>query len=363
MCTIGDKTQIWDRSGNLVITAEQLIPSEPLHWLLSTAMTPDSKATSIQSNQDYFLWHYHMGHFSHNALHHAPDHVSGIPKLEIPSIPRPCRGCLLGKAHKRPFPPSDSKGDKLLGLVHTDLCEFPVRSRMQHTWMMTFLDDFSGYGSIICLKKKLDADTAFQNWFAWAEKSCGNKLLKLRSDRGGEYMSSALWNFLSENGIEHQKVVPHTPQQNGRAEHFNCTLLDKSEAVQQHACLPPNIWQNAIETSLHIYNRQPMCCLNWYSPIHLWNGTKPDISYFRTFRCQTYVFIPKDRRANKLAPKSEDMIFIGYEPGTKGYCFWSKIRRMVVISLWPHLTSFTFRIVLERSYKTNHCLPKFNLLK
>ena len=112
---------------------------------------------------------------------------------------------------------------------------------------------------------------------------------------GGEYISSALWKFLSENGIEHQKVVPHTPQQNGRAEYFNCMLLDKSKVMRQHTCLPPNLLQDAIETSLHIYNRQPMHCLNWYSPIHLWNGTKPDVSYFRTFGCWAYVFIPKDR--------------------------------------------------------------------
>ena len=193
------------------------------------------------------------------------------------------------------IPPSESRGDKSLALVHTDLCEFPVRSRTHNTWMMTFLDDFAGYGTIFFLKKKLDADTAFRNWFAWAEKSSGNKLLKLRLDHGGEYMSSALWNFLSKNGIKHQKTVPHMPQQNGRAERFNRMLLDKSEAMRQHACLPPTFWQDAIETSLHIYNRQPMCCLNWYSPIQLWNGTKPDVSYFRTFGCRAYVFIPKDR--------------------------------------------------------------------
>ena len=203
---------------------------------------------------------------------------------------------------------------------------------MQHTWMMTFLDDFSGYGSIICLEKKSDVETAFRNWLAWAEKSFGNKLLKLHSDHGGEYTSSTLWNFLSKNGIEHQKTVPHTPQQNGRAECFNHMLLDKSEAMQQHACLLPSFWQDVIKTSLHIYNRQPMCHLNWYSPIHLWNDTKLDVSYFRTFGCRVYVFIPKDKQANKLAPKSKDMTFIGYEPGTKGYCFWSKLRRMVVIS-------------------------------
>ena len=69
--------------------AEQLIPSETLHWFLSTAMTPDSKAASIQSNQDYVLWHNRMEHCSRNALRHAPDHVSCFPKFEILPKPRP----------------------------------------------------------------------------------------------------------------------------------------------------------------------------------------------------------------------------------------------------------------------------------
>ena len=146
--------------------------------------------------------------------------------------------------------------------------------------MMTFLDNFSGYSSIVCLKCKSDAATAFHNWFVWAEKASGNKLLKLCSDRGGEYISSDLRNFLSENGIEHQMTVPHTPQQNGRAEHFNHMLLEKSEAMQQHACLLPFFWQDAVETSLHIYNRQPIRRHNWFTPIQLWNGTKPNLSYF-----------------------------------------------------------------------------------
>ena len=104
-CTIRDKTQIWDRSGHLVIMAERLIPSDTLHWFLSTAMTPGSKVSSIQSKQDYVLWHYCMGHCSRNALRHVPDHVSGIPKLEIPPKNPLCHGCQLGKAHERPFPP------------------------------------------------------------------------------------------------------------------------------------------------------------------------------------------------------------------------------------------------------------------
>ena len=183
-----------------------------------------------------------MGHCSHNTLHHAFNHVSGLPKLDIPPNPWHCCGCSLGKATERPFPPFTSRDDKPLRLVHTDLCEFLVQSCTKHIWMMTFLDDFSGYGAIVCLKHKLDAATAFCNWFVWAEKACGHKLLKLHSDCGGKYISFDLRNFLSENGVEHQMTVPHTPQQNGRAECFNCTLLEKSEAMRQRACLLPFFW-------------------------------------------------------------------------------------------------------------------------
>ena len=71
---------------------------------------PTSKATSIQLDHSYLLWHYCMGHCSCNALHHVPDHVSGILKLEIPPMPPPCCGCLLSKVHEQPFPPSEFRG-------------------------------------------------------------------------------------------------------------------------------------------------------------------------------------------------------------------------------------------------------------
>ena len=36
------------------------------------------------------------------------------------------------------------------------------------------------------------------------------------------------------------------------------------------------------------------------------------------------------------------MIFIGYEPGTKGYCFWSRTRRTIVISSTATFDEFDF---------------------
>ena len=66
--------------------------------------------------------------------------------------------------------------------------------------------------------------------------------------------------------------------------------------------------------------------------IEIFYGDKLDISYFRVFGTCAYVFIPQEQQHNKLSPKAEEMIFIGYESNTKGYCFWSQQHGQVFIS-------------------------------
>ena len=219
--------------------------------------------------------------------------------------------------------------------------------------MITFIDDASGFAALHFLRSKADAVTALQDLVSWAEAQTGYHLHSICSDRGGEYINQSLKTFLSSKGIEHQTSVPQTPQQNGRAERFNRTILEKSEAMRQHACLPPFFWQDAVETTLHIYNRQPMCRLDWSTPISKWNGDVPDVSYFKVFGSLAYVLIPKEDRQNKLSAKAEEATFIGYEKGTKGYKFWSPKRRRVVISSTATFDEFTFFFVPERQM-TNH---------
>ena len=79
-------------------------------------------------------------------------------------------------------------------------------------------------------------------------------------DQGGEFMRQEFQMFLTSKDVTHQTSIPHTPQYNGHAERFNQTILEKAEAMHQHTCLSKVFWQDAVETALHIYNRQPMCC-------------------------------------------------------------------------------------------------------
>jgi transposase InsO family protein len=124
--------------------------------------------------------------------------------------------------------------------------------------MITFINNASGFSALHFLHSKADTANALRDLITWAEAQTGYRLRSIRSDQGGEYINQSLNMFLLSRGIEHQMSVPRTPQQNSHAECFNQTLLEKSEAMHQHACLPQSFWQDTVETSLHIYNRQPM---------------------------------------------------------------------------------------------------------
>ena len=123
--------------------------------------------------------------------------------------------------------------------------------------------------------------------------------------------------MLQEQGIHILQSAPHTPQQNSRAERFMCTVMDKSEAMCHEACIPKNWWEFLIAHATHVYNCTPLRRHNWRTPFEVLHGSQPDIAHLRVFGCAAYVYLPEDVWANKMAPKSELMVYIGVAPGNE----------------------------------------------
>src|ERR1700689_4007692 len=86
------------------------------------------------------------------------------------------------------------------------------------------------------------------------------------SDFGGGYKSHEFDNLLKILGIKIRTSVPHIHQQNGHAEHFNRTLMDKAQALRLDACLPQSWWEFAVNTATHLYNCTPVRRLKWRTP-------------------------------------------------------------------------------------------------
>ena len=69
-----------------------------------------------------------------------------------------------------------------------------------------------------------------------------------------------------------------------------------------------------------------------------------------TFGCAAYVFHPKETRANKQAPRSELMIFIGYTPGMNAYHFMCSPNNIIVTSS----NAMLMIMILLRMITLNH---------
>jgi transposase InsO family protein len=67
------------------------------------------------------------------------------------------------------------------------------------------------------------------------------------SDAEGEYKSDVFDNMLCNQEIKILTSTPHTPQQNGRAERFMRTFIDKAEALRFTACIPQSWWKFSVE--------------------------------------------------------------------------------------------------------------------
>jgi hypothetical protein len=162
---------------------------------------------------------------------------------------------------------------------------------------------------------------ALKQWLALINNQYSTTIKEWMSDASSEYKSDVFLKILKDASITVLQSAPHMPQQNGCAEHFMHTVMDKAQAMCLEACLLQSWWKFAVLHATHCYNRMPISCLTWQTPFSLLNNEIPDISYLRVFRCSAYVHIPESCRKNKLSPKSKLMIYLGRQAEMKANVF------------------------------------------
>ena len=75
------------------------------------------------------------------------------------------------------------------------------------------------------------------------------KIIALRSDSGGEFMSTLFSTFLAKHGIHHQLSCPHTPEQNGCAERKHRHLVETARTLLAASKVPHLYWVEAFATA------------------------------------------------------------------------------------------------------------------
>ena len=197
-------------------------------------------------------------------------------------------------------------------------------------YFVTFTDDYSRCCSVYFMKHKSEVLEKFKD-FETAIASSEERIRKLRTDNGGEYVSKEFEAYLKSKRILHEVSVPHSPEQNGVVERMNRTLMESARSMLSHAGLSNRYWAEAVATAAYIRNRTPTAAFKEeQTPYERWYGKRPNVSHLKVFGCMAFAHIP-DAQRQKLDKKSEKLRFVGYSIRSKGYRLFDEKSQKVVI--------------------------------
>ncbi|CAI7933088.1 unnamed protein product [Closterium sp. NIES-54] len=241
------------------------------------------------------LWHHRLGHPSLPRLRgmHSRLLVSGLPR-SLPPLPPspalPCLPCVEGQQraapHSSSFPPMSAP----LQTLHMDVCGSVRKGQVVDVlipWIRTVR---------LQLRERFGQDLP---------------VLRLHSDRGGEFSSNLLRDFCRGEGILQSFMIPDSPQQNGIAERRIGLVMEVARTSMIHAAAPHFLWPLAVWYAAHQLNIWPRVSVLETSPTLRWTGGVGDTSVFRVWGFRAFV---RDTSADKLSARDIPCVFLGFVP-------------------------------------------------
>ncbi|GBN59080.1 Retrovirus-related Pol polyprotein from transposon TNT 1-94 [Araneus ventricosus] len=187
-------------------------------------------------------------------------------------------------------------------------------------WYQKEDDNYSRKVMVFPINKKVDVFQTFLRFQRRAERFLGRKIVSIKTYGGLEFCNKDLDNFLEQQGINHEKTNPYTPEQNGVAGRYNLTALDGVKTLLKSSGVAQKFWGEALLCFTYTWNR--VCHKDGNkTPFEKYSGKKPSVSHLKPFGCLAYVGVPKQIR-KKLDMRDKLGIIMGYALHTKGYRIW-----------------------------------------
>ncbi|CAI7852270.1 unnamed protein product [Closterium sp. NIES-54] len=174
-----------------------------------------------------------------------------------------------------------------------------VRGQGHKRYFLLVVDDYSRYTTVFPLHSKGEVTEVLIDWIRGARRqlseSFGSDLpvLRLHSDRGGEFSSDLLRAFCRLEGILQTFTLPASPQQNEIAERRIGMVMDVARTSMIHAAAPHFLWPFAVQYTAHQINLQP---------------------------------------SDKLSSRAVPCVFLGFPPDAPGWQFYHPSSRRVLSS-------------------------------
>ena len=137
-----------------------------------------------------------------------------------------CNVCQLGKLTRKILKAKNLVStSRPLELLYMDLFG-PTRTTSLggKKYGLVIVDDYSRYSWILFLAHKDETFLAFTKIFKRVSNEQNSTIILIKSDHVSKFNNSLFENFCNKHGIEHNFLVPRTPQQNRTVERKNRTL-------------------------------------------------------------------------------------------------------------------------------------------
>ncbi|CAI7833247.1 unnamed protein product, partial [Closterium sp. NIES-54] len=234
----------------------------------ASGSSPESAPCSCRLlSHPTLLWHHSLGHPSLPRLRGMASRVlvSGLPRSLPPLPPGPaptCVPCVEGRQraapHSSEFPPTEAPLQTLHMDVKGEVTEVLI------DWIRA---------ARLRLRESFGSDFP---------------VLRLHSDRGGEFSSARLGAFCRAQGIRQTFTLPAFPQQNGIAERRIGMVMDVARTSMIHAAATHFLCPFAVQYAAHQLNLQPRVSLPETSPTLRWTGKVGDASAFRVWGSRAF---------------------------------------------------------------------------
>ncbi|CAI7804009.1 unnamed protein product, partial [Closterium sp. NIES-53] len=254
------------------------------------------------------------------------------PALACPALPSLRRGAAVRRSSLLLVSLDDcSPADSPHGRVGPSRVSGQGRER----YFLLVVDDYTQYTTVFPLRSKGQVVDVLIPWIRAVRLQLRERfsadlpILRLHSDRGGEFSSDLLRDFCHGEGILQSFTLPDSPQQNGIAERRIGLVKEVARTSMIHAAAPNFLWLFAVRYATHQLNLWPRVSLPETSPTLRWTGKVGDASVFRVWGSRAFV---RDTSTDKFSAHAILCVFLGFTPDAPRWQFYHPTSRRVFLS-------------------------------
>lgn len=339
MCTVRGYSVIFREDDALIVRGNEILATGIkqsngiCRLLFRTRVQQNAKEANV-STTSLKGWHERLGHLNKRALSVllSSGAVNGVKVRGKRDFF--CDACSLGKTHRLPFQKIVERVSREPGeFFYSDVCgPMSQESIGGANYFVTYKDDASGYRQVFFVKHKSDVFETFKIVEREVMNKFGRAMKTLRTDNGAEYCNKQMRSYMRFRGIQHETTAPYTPEQNGRAERDNRTIVECARTMLHAKQLGMSLWAEAVNTAVYLLNRVSATGDNdAKTPYEIWVGKKPDLGHVRAFGEEGYEHVPK-HFTRKFDARAKKVILVGYDGESTNYRLYHPETKKVTVS-------------------------------